>query len=674
MLQGGGDARPPPTSLTNQQFQLDCRGHFESTIYWQPCFQGSAGSDVALREISGSRGRSMSGSENPDAKPDHVIARHRYLDILHQFTLRQANLSTLDDIVWNIAKTAIAELGFEDCVVYLVSDDGAMLKQVAAHGTKNPVAREIFNEITIPVGAGIVGHVAQTGEVQCVADARLDSRYITDDDFRLSELAVPITHAGRIIGVLDSEHPSANFFSDEDIQLFTTIAALASNRIETALAMERLENTVERLEKTRLQLELQAEELRESRLQAEAASVAKSNFLANMSHEIRTPMTAIVGFAELLAAGGGDDEEQSRWRGQLTRNASYLQDLIGNILDMSEVEKGLVRVENEELFLRSTVIDSVETLRARAKAKALSLDCQFSDPIPEKIIIDRVKLREIIVNLVSNAIKYTDVGAIKVGVSAERGLKNAVLRIAVSDTGIGIDESQLDKLFVPFSRVHDTTRLAGIEGTGLGLALTYQFVKAMDGEVSVSSKLGQGSEFVLTLPCGVPERVAWSNNELANPFDRAATSSSADLSPSAGAQKALLGLHILCCEDSDPIALLLEVLLTGAGAQFTRCINGAEGIERFEALSGTGATPDLVLMDMQMPVMDGYQATAHLKQVKPDMPVIALTAFALKEDVERCRSAGCDHYLTKPIQAGRFASQLRDFYDEFRGRLDSTLA
>ena len=250
------------------------------------------------------------------ATDDQRIARHRYLDILHQFTLRQSALVTLNDIVWNIAKTAIAELGFADCVVYLVSEDGEVLRQAAAHGPKNPVSREIFNEITIPVGQGIVDHVASTGEVQCIADAREDPRYIEDDDFRLSELAVPIKHEGRIIGVLDSEHPDANFFTDEDVQLFTTIAALASTRIDTALAMERLESTVQNLKDARSALERQTEELRQAQQLAEQASRAKTNFLANMSHEIRTPMTAIVGFAELLAQPPPPQEacEQGRQR------------------------------------------------------------------------------------------------------------------------------------------------------------------------------------------------------------------------------------------------------------------------------------------------------------------------------------------------------------------------
>ena len=601
--------------------------------------------------------------------PDGQIARHRYLDILHEFTLRQTGLTTLDDIVWNIAKTAIAELGFEDCVVYLLSEDGFTLRQVAAHGPKNPVDREIYNEITIPVGEGIVGHVAKTGEVQCIADVRLDARYITDDHFRLSELAVPITHAGRVIGVLDSEHSRANFFKDEDVHLFTTIAALASTRIETALAVQRLESTVEHLQKARLQLEQQADELRESRLAAEAASIAKTNFLANMSHEIRTPMTAIVGFAELLANGGATGEQQSVWRGQLTRNADYLKDLIGNILDMAAVESGFVSVQEEQIGLQSTVADAVEVLRARAEAKALTLHCSSRGSLPAEVITDRVKLQEIIVNLVSNAVKYTKSGTVGVTLSAERQGSLAQVSVAVRDTGIGIDQSQLSNLFVPFSRVHDTERLAGIEGTGLGLALTYHFVEALNGRTVVTSRLGEGSEFTVTIPCGVPDDVPWSDEAISNPFLRSLSPSTA-VEPSLSEQpQSLEGFYILFCEDSEPIALLLHTLLTKAGARVTHCLNGMTGLQLFEDLVASGSTPDLVLMDMQMPVMDGYQATGHFKRLQQSVPIIALTAFALKEDVERCLSAGCDHYLTKPIHAATFAKKVREFHDGYREQL-----
>ena len=585
------------------------------------------------------------------------IARNRYLDILHQFTLRQSSLTKLEDIVWNIAKTAIAELGFEDCVVYLLADEGLMLKQVAAHGPKNPVDREIFNEITIPVGQGIVGYVAQTGEVQRIDDARLDPRYIEDDNFRLSELAVPISHDGRIIGVLDSEHRAAKFFTDEDVRLFTTIASLASTRIDTALAMDRLEKTVEHLEEARQALEIQTEELREARLAAEAASVAKTNFLANMSHEIRTPMTAIVGFADLLANGVKDPEQQEQWRSQLTENARYLKDLIGNVLDMSAVEAGEMSLRFESINLLSTVTAAVENLRVRAERKNVGLETVLSGALPDAIITDSLKFREIIVNLLSNAIKYTERGAITVTLSAKNLGAKAILSVEVLDTGIGIASVQMDNLFLPFSRVHDTHHRAGIEGTGLGLALSRQIAGALEGDIAVASTLGKGSKFTLTLPVEISADTHWSEHHQANPF--AVGPSKLSTKPSVPGTKELLGLRVLVCEDSASVATLLEVVLNAAGAIITQCVNGLEGLRCFEEQNALGTPPDLVLMDMQMPIMDGYEATGHIKAVRPDIPVVALTAFALADDIDRCLAAGCDYYLTKPIQIGTFTEELR---------------
>ena len=593
------------------------------------------------------------------------IARHRYLDILHQFTLRQSSLTKLEDIVWNIAKTAIAELGFEDCVVYLLADDGATLKQVAAHGPKNPVDRQIFHEITIPVGQGIVGHVAQTGEVQRIGDARLDPRYIEDDDFRLSELAVPISYEGRIIGVLDSEHHAAHFFTDEDVSLFTTIASLASTRIDTALTMDRLEKTVAHLEEARHALEIQAGELREARLAAEAASVAKTNFLANMSHEIRTPMTAIVGFADLLAKGTKEPHQQEQWRGQLTQNARYLQDLIGNVLDMSAVEAGEMSLKFEAIELLPVVRATVENLRVRAASKNVGLETVVSGALPNTVITDNLKFREIIVNLVSNAIKYTERGAITVTVSAEDRGTEAVLFVEVLDTGIGIDPAQMKNLFLPFSRVHDTHHRAGIEGTGLGLALSRQIAEALKGDIVVASTQGEGSKFTLTLPVEIPADSDWTEHLETNPFAVDSPQGSADISVVSTME--LQGLRIIVCEDSAPIATLLEVVLSAAGATITHCANGLEGLRCFEEHNASGIPPDLILMDMQMPIMDGYEATGHIKAVRQDCPVVALTAFALAEDIDRCLAAGCDYYLTKPIQIGTFTEELRSILTRFEG-------
>jgi putative methionine-R-sulfoxide reductase with GAF domain len=246
-----------------------------------------------------------------------VIERHRYLEVLHEFTMRQASMKSVDDICWNIAKTDIGELGFVDCVAYLMNEAHSELVQRAAHGNKNPGEREILDPITIPVGEGIVGSVGETGVLERVEDTRDDERYILDDSFRCSELAVPILREGKVIGVLDSEHPEPHFFSDEDVKLFTTIAALASTRIDTALALERLEK--------------QAEELIDAWREAEAASKAKSRFLASISHDMRTPLTAILGYSKLAEEGASSQKQMAAWQRAIVANAEYMADMVGNV-------------------------------------------------------------------------------------------------------------------------------------------------------------------------------------------------------------------------------------------------------------------------------------------------------------------------------------------------------
>ena len=589
--------------------------------------------------------------------------RARYLEVLHEFTLSQAELTTLDDIVWNIAKTAIAALGFEDCVVYLLKDDDETLIQIAAHGIKNPDARDILNPIEIKVGDGIVGTTARTGEVQLVKDTRNDPRYILDDEFRLSELAVPITHKGRVIGVLDAEHREADFFTPEHIALFTTIAALASTRIDTALAMQRLESTVKQLESAEAKLRLRADELRRAKLDADAASQAKSDFLASMSHEIRTPMAAIIGFAELLSGHDVDPQDQVIWKNLLVRNAGFLQDLIGNILDVSAVEAGAVSAEFSSCDFVRLARDVVESMRARADAKNVSLSLVLESEIPNVIVTDRLKLEEIIINLVSNAVKYTEQGEIRVLIAAERCATPDIAQISirVADSGIGMSQDAQAELFVPFSRVHDKQRLATIEGTGLGLVLVKRFVELLGGEINVESRVGIGSTFSVILRPNLPPNVAWSTPSIAA---LAAEHIQPTSTPTERAN--LHGLSILCCEDSTAIAMVITSLLESAGADVTTCENGQLGVQRAQQMSNDGKPPDLILMDMQMPIMDGYEASRRLKALGLPGPTIALTAFATTDDEAKCLAAGCHYYIHKPIDPKQFTHQVKALLDDFR--------
>ena len=571
-----------------------------------------------------------SGLQQQDA-----IERHRYLEVLHQFTMSQASLKSVDDICWNITKTAIGDLGFVDCVVYLINDDGDMLVQRAAHGDKNPSEREILDPIEIPVGSGIVGAVAKTGELQLVNDTRSDPRYILDDDFRCSELAVPILNEGRVVGVLDSEHPEANFYSEEDVKLFTTIAALASTRLDTALALERLET--------------QALELREAREAAEAASKAKSQFIASVSHDMRTPLTAIIGYAHLLEEGGGNSDQRSDWLSAVVANSEYMNAMIGNVLDMAAIESGKLRVAADSIDILEWTEKLRQLIQSRATERGLSLSLHVESGTPEIWVSDRAKLDELAMNLLTNAIKYTLEGSITVSVSVLAIDSVDWLRIVVDDTGIGMRPSVLDSIFDPFTRVHDMSTHSTIEGTGLGLTVVKSFIDLMGGEIEITSTLGEGTQVAVLLPPAMGDADADSGTTTL-----AATHSTeppSELSP----KEPLKGVNLLICEDSDTVSMLLRVMLERAGAVVITAADGEEGLARFTQHSNE---LDLIITDMQMPKLNGYELTRLIRATDWSGHIVALTAFAASEDEGKCRAAGCSHYLTKPINPASFASSI----------------
>lgn len=211
---------------------------------------GSASNvELSRRGVASRPEREEDGHSSVDWVYDSLQQKAKYLEIIHELALGLLKQSSMDDILWMVAKSTIANLGFEDCVIYLLSDSGEYLIQRAAHGGKNPMGQEILDPIKIPVGKGIVGSVAETGVGEIVCDASTDDRYIPDDDFRLSEIAVPILHEDRVIGVIDSEHREANFYTEEHLEILTTIASMASTKISSAMIIERLNATVEQLRK-----------------------------------------------------------------------------------------------------------------------------------------------------------------------------------------------------------------------------------------------------------------------------------------------------------------------------------------------------------------------------------------------------------------------------------------
>ena len=386
-------------------------------------------------------------------------------------------------------------------------------------------------------------------------------------------------------------------------------------------------------------------QLEEAKDAAEAASRAKTSFLANMSHEIRTPLTAILGFAEMLTDTDSPPDEQREWLDAISRNAKHLLLLINDVLDVAKIEADKLVLTNSKGSLVSVIGDVASMLRTRAHQKGLSLSIEYRSPLPATITIDRPRLRQVLVNLVGNAIKFTEHGGVTVAAAFLPDWRNGgpAVQIDVIDTGVGIDAASLEHLFDPFYQA-DASASRKRGGTGLGLAITRRIVEMMGGTITVQTAPNEGSAFSITLPTGSLEGVAI----LSKP-DESVAQDAAE-APLADAQR-LDDVRILLAEDGPDNQRLISALLERAGASVTVVANGRLAVERVMA-----EPFDLVLMDMQMPEMDGYQAARLLRQSAYAGPILALTAHAMSGDREECLSAGCTDYLTKPIDRNRLIS------------------
>ena len=372
---------------------------------------------------------------------------------------------------------------------------------------------------------------------------------------------------------------------------------------------------------------------------AEAASRSKSAFLANMSHEIRTPLSAIVGYADLLvdpAADPASDERAAAPDG-IRRNARHLLGLIGDILDVSKIEAGKMAVERLPVDLPQLVAEVASLMRPRAVAKGLSFGVAFDGPVPRTVHTDPLRLKQVLVNLIGNATKFTAAGSVTLRVAC-----GSTLSFVVVDTGIGMTADQAHRLFQPFTQADEsTTRRFG--GTGLGLTISRRLAELLGGGLTVTSTPGRGSAFTATVDPG----------DLAG-VDRLTGLTEAGLRPvepaaADGDLPRLDGRRVLLAEDGEDNQLLIGFYLRRTGAELTVADNGRIALDRAVAAAAAGRPFDLVLTDMQMPELDGYGLAAALRRGGLTVPIVALTAHAMAGDRERCLAAGCTDYLAKPV-------------------------
>ncbi|KAB2963485.1 ATP-binding protein, partial [Zoogloea sp.] len=377
-----------------------------------------------------------------------------------------------------------------------------------------------------------------------------------------------------------------------------------------------------------------------ARAEAERLARVKSEFLANMSHEIRTPLNGVLGLARI---GFRDSRGRDKARDTFARIVSSGQLLLGiinDILDFSKIESGKLRVESIPVDLGKVIREVLELMEERAGAKGLILRFRRGGSLPPSCLSDPLRIGQILINLLSNAIKFTDQGEVSLGVSHE----GEQLVFQVTDSGIGMSEEELAKVFAPFEQAdNSTTRKFG--GTGLGLTITRRIVELMGGVVTVRSRPGEGSCFEVRLPC-VPTALPVAP-DAALPFQ-------ADAAP--GGLR-LAGLSLLVAEDNEVNRMVLEEMLGEEGALVSLACNGQEAVD---AVRQQGAAAfAAVLMDVQMPVMDGFDATRAIHALAPDLPVIGQTAHALDEERERCFAAGMVDHLAKPIDPERLVEVVR---------------
>ncbi len=498
------------------------------------------------------------------------------------------------------------------CSAAWVTADGAVDRDrllAVAHGLR------------LSPGHGLPGQVWAAAAPVWIADVLADPHFaagpaVASIGLRAA-VGFPIRVDGRVVATMEFFHRHVRAAEADSVALVTAVGGQVGQFVR------------------RRRAEADAEA---SAARAESASRAKSDFLANMSHEIRTPLNGVLGMLQLLA-GTGLTDAQRRHMAVAEASAGALLTLINDILDLSKVEAGKLEVERLPFDLAEVAAGSVAIVAPRAGAKGLAVACEIAPGLAARRVGAGDRVRQVLVNLLGNAVKFTAAGSVTLAVSADADdPAGDVVRFAVTDTGIGIPADRRDRLFRPFSQVDaSTTRKYG--GTGLGLAISKQLAELMGGAIGVDSTPGRGSTFWFTARLPVDPTAA------------------AAVDPIRAVAPVPAGRRVLVAEDNEVNQMVVGEMLRRLGYEPDVVENGHAAV-----LAAAGGGFDAVLMDCQMPVMDGFEAAAAIRSAEDGtgrrVPIIALTANALKGDRDRCLAAGMDDYLTKPIDAAALAAKL----------------
>ncbi len=399
---------------------------------------------------------------------------------------------------------------------------------------------------------------------------------------------------------------------------------------------------------------------REFAYHAQQANHAKSIFLANMSHEIRTPMTAVLGYTELLKdmiSQHKDPESMGSAVSRITRAGSHLLTVINDVLDLSKIESGKLAINPVRCHIGEVLAETISTMENQAIERGIRLNVEFKSPIPESLIADPYRVRQIILNLISNAIKFTYYGSITVQLEQV----DNTLNISVQDTGVGIEADRLETIFKPFEQVdvNKAEKIFSYEnlGTGLGLSISRQLAEMMNGQLTATSIVARGSTFTFSMP------IIYSNASTPTFITSLPSDEPSNSGITPKKQVTKLSGKVLVAEDGPDNQKLIKHFLTKANLQVDFVWNGQQAVNRIINDPNPNKSFDLIIMDMQMPILDGYEATKKLRQSGCTIPILALTANALSGDRQQCLESGCDEYETKPLNSARLLRTIKRLLD-----------
>ncbi|MFU8829679.1 MAG: ATP-binding protein, partial [Phycisphaerales bacterium] len=456
-----------------------------------------------------------------------------------------------------------------------------------------------------------------------VQDKRVsDNPLVTGEPGIRFYAGAPIEVDGERIGSLCAIDLKPNRINDEQIRMLRYLAAIASNELTNRML----------------------------RMEAEASTAAKTMFLANMSHEIRTPLAAVLGYAEVLSGEHVCADERLRAVGAIERNAHHLLQLLNSILDASKIEAGKLEVESVSVDPAAVVRDAIEMLAGPAELTGIRIHLDDRCDPAHRALTDPIRLRQVVVNLLSNAIKFSNGQDVEVSVrSTAKGPQTLGVVIEVTDHGIGMTPEQIQRIFQPFQQA-DASLTRRFGGTGLGLAITQRLTTILGGRISVESSVGSGSCFRMDFD--------FTSTTAPEPEITGETANSTSL-----AVTRLDGLRILLVEDGEDNQRLLTHFLQRAGAHVTLA---ADGRAALEAVDGASTPFDCILMDMQMPVMDGCEATRVLRSKGCSTPILMLTANTGGEFMQEAIGAGCEGYMNKPVGSAALIGSIDRLINERR--------